>query len=77
MIVDKLDALGLTDWKLIEFFDTGQKELYNLADDISEQNDLADENLQKVAELQELLATWREDAGARIPGGQQGGAILS
>ena len=64
-------------WKLIEFFDSGQKELYNLADDISEQNNLAGKNLQKVAELQELLVAWREDAGARIPGGRQGGAIPS
>ena len=29
------------DWKLIEFFDTGAVELYNLKDDIGEQHDLA------------------------------------
>jgi arylsulfatase A-like enzyme len=61
-------------WKLIEFFDTGRMELYNLADDIGEQNNLAGKNAQKVAELQELLVAWRKDVGARIPSGQQGGA---
>ncbi len=58
-------------WKLIEFFDSGQKELYNLADDIGEQNNLADKDPQKVADLQKLLAAWRKDVGAKIPGGQQ------
>jgi arylsulfatase A-like enzyme len=60
-------------WKLIEFFDTGRKELYDLADDISEQNNLAGKNPQKVTELHELLVAWRKDVGARIPSGQQGG----
>ncbi len=58
-------------WKLIEFFDSGQKELYDLADDIGEQNDLAGKNPQKAAELQKLLAAWRKDVGVRIPDGQQ------
>jgi arylsulfatase A-like enzyme len=57
-------------WKLIEFFDTGEKELYNLEKDISEENNLADKNPEKAAELQELLAVWRKDVGAKIPGGQ-------
>lgn len=60
-------------WKLIEFFDTGRTELYNLADDISERNDLAGKNPQMVTELHELLATWRKGVGAKIPRGQQGG----
>jgi len=59
-------------WKLIEFFDTGGKELYNLADDVGEKNNLADANPEKAAELQELLVTWREDVRTRIPPGQQG-----
>jgi arylsulfatase A-like enzyme len=59
-------------WKLIEFFDTGQKELYNLADDIGEQNNLASKHPEKVAELYGLLKAWRNDVGAKIPEGQSG-----
>lgn len=60
-------------WKLIEFFDTGQKELYNLADDIGEQNNLAKGNPDKLAELGQLLAAWRQEVDAKIPRGQQSG----
>ncbi|MBC8471275.1 MAG: sulfatase [Planctomycetes bacterium] len=53
-------------FKLIEFFDTGQVELYNLADDISEQHNLALELPDKVNDLQKLLAKWRTEVGAKI-----------
>jgi len=65
-------AVRKGDWKLIEYFDTGQKELYNLANDISERNNLAGTNLEKIAELQDLLKAWRKDVGAKIPDGQSG-----
>jgi len=63
-------AVRKGDWKLIEYYDTGQKELYNLGDDISEKNNLADKNPEKVTELQGLLKAWRKDVGAKIPSGQ-------
>lgn len=53
------------DWKLIEFFDDGHKELYNLKDDPGEQNDLAQKNGAKVAELEKELAAWRKSVGAQ------------
>jgi len=65
-------AVRKGNWKLIEYFDTGQKELYNLADDIGEINNLASNNPEKVSELQGLLKTWRKDVGAKIPSGQSG-----
>ena len=65
-------AIRKGDWKLIEFFDTGQKELYNLADDISENNNLAGTNPEKVAELLGLLKAWRKEVGAKIPEEQSG-----
>ena len=65
-------AVRKGDWKLVEFFDVGRKELYNLADDMSEKNNLAGKNHEKVAELQGLLKAWRKDVGAKIPGGQSG-----
>ena len=68
-------AIRKGQWKLIEFFDVGRKELYNLADDIGEQDNLADKNPQKVSELHKLLVAWRKDVAARIPSGQQGGTM--
>lgn len=55
------------DWKLIEFFDDGHNELYNLKDDIGEQNNLAQKYPAKVAELKKALADWRKSVGAEGP----------
>jgi arylsulfatase A len=60
-------AIRQGDWKLIEFFDTGEVELYNLADDIGETQDLAKSMPAKAAELKKRLADWRISAGADIP----------
>ncbi len=56
------------DWKLIEWFEEGRGlELYNLKDDIGEQNNLAATNPGKRMELYTLLQNWRQDVGARLP----------
>ena len=55
------------DWKLIEFFEDGRLELYNLKDDIGEQHNVADANPAKVKELQAKLVAWREKVGAKMP----------
>ena len=55
------------DWKLIEFFEDGRRELYNLRDDISEDHDLASERPDQVERLAKMLAAWRDDVEARIP----------
>ncbi|MHC4323300.1 MAG: sulfatase [Planctomycetota bacterium] len=65
-------AVRKGDWKLIEYFETGARELYNLADDISEKENLASRNPEKAAELRGLLKAWRKDVGAKIPDGQSG-----
>ena len=59
-------AIRKGNFKLIEFFDTGQIELYNIADDISEQHNLASDMPDKATELQKLLAKWRNEVGAKI-----------
>ena len=64
-------AIRQGNFKLIEFFDTGQVELYNLDDDISEEHNLAMELPDKVTELQKRLAKWRAEVGASIPAGQE------
>lgn len=60
-------AIRRDDWKLIEFFETGTAELYNLAADPGETTDLAGRELERVAALRSQLAKWREGVGARMP----------
>ncbi len=63
-------AIRKGEWKLIEFFDTGETELYNLAQDPSEQHNLATEEPARRRELLEALHTWQHSVGATIPEGQ-------
>jgi arylsulfatase A-like enzyme len=60
-------AIRQGSFKLIEYFDKDTVELYNLADDIAEQNNLAQKLPKKAAELQKRLKTWRRDVGAKVP----------
>lgn len=60
-------AMRLGDWKLVEWFESGRAELYNLAQDPSERNDLARENPDKLHALQKLLESWRREVGAKMP----------
>jgi len=60
-------AIRHGDWKLIESFDTGESELFSLADDRSEQRNLADEKPEVVRDLKARLIAWRESVGVRIP----------
>ncbi|MBD3182308.1 sulfatase-like hydrolase/transferase [Candidatus Poribacteria bacterium] len=55
------------DYKLIEFFEDGKLELYNLVEDEKEDNNLAQDMPQKTKELHEMLVDWRESVNARIP----------
>jgi arylsulfatase A len=56
------------DWKLIEYLDgSGNIELYHLAADIGEKNNLADEKKGRVADLKKKLQQWRQDVIARMP----------
>jgi arylsulfatase A-like enzyme len=60
-------AIRRGDYKLIERLDDGSIELYNLANDIGEANNLADENPALAAELRRRLHSWRKDSGAKMP----------
>ena len=48
------------DWKIIEFFDTGEIELYNLKEDLGEKNNLYASSPGKANELQKKLIAWRD-----------------
>ncbi len=55
------------DWKLIEFFEDGHLELYNLALDPGEQYNFASSFQDKAEELLDKLRRWRESVNARMP----------
>ncbi len=60
-------AIREGDWKLIEYFDTGELELYNLAKDIGEKKNLASQNAKLAARLKEKLHIWRKEVKAAMP----------
>ncbi|NLS94127.1 MAG: sulfatase [Planctomycetaceae bacterium] len=64
---DPAGAIREGDWKLIEFFQDGRLELYNLAADIGESDSLASQMPDKARDLQRKLAAWREKVGAEMP----------
>jgi arylsulfatase A-like enzyme len=55
------------DWKLIEWYEDGALELYNIPQDIGERRNLSAENPDKVKELHAKLIAWRKEAGALMP----------
>jgi len=60
-------AIRSGDWKLIEFFEDNRLELYNLADDIGEANNLAEKMPEKTRELHDRLVAWRKEVNAPVP----------
>lgn len=55
------------DWKLMEFFEDGRLELYNLRSDLGETKNLAAENPEKAKALHEKLIAWRKSVSAKMP----------
>ena len=60
-------AVRQGDYKLIEFFEDGHVELYNLARDIGEKHDLVEKLPEKTKQLHAMLKTWRRQVGAKLP----------
>ncbi|MBE0544510.1 MAG: sulfatase [Verrucomicrobia bacterium] len=60
-------AIHAGDFKLLEFFETGRVELYNLRDDMGETTDLATRLPAKAKELRSRLAAWRKEINAPMP----------
>lgn len=64
---DPYSVVRKGDWKLIRFHDPESMELFDLANDLGEQDDLAAIHSEKARELSELLDGLLRDAGARLP----------
>ena len=54
-------------WKLIEWYETGRSELYNLHEDVSESFDRSAACPERAAALQDRLRAWRDEIGAGMP----------
>lgn len=60
-------AIRQGDWKLIEWLEDQRIELYNLAKDLGEQTDLAEQEPARAAAMREALHRWQRDVGAKFP----------
>ena len=59
-------AIREGDWKLIEFFEDGNLELFDLKNDPTERNNLAKDKPEKAADLYEKLKEWRVSVNAQM-----------
>jgi arylsulfatase A-like enzyme len=59
-------AIRSGDWKLIEFYETGRRELYNVKEDPSESRNRAAENPEIVERLAAKLHAWLKETGAQM-----------
>ena len=55
------------DWKLIQYYETDEIELFNVSEDISERKDLSKEYPAKTKQLLKLLTKWKKRTKAPVP----------
>jgi arylsulfatase A-like enzyme len=60
-------AIRMGKWKLIEWFETGRLELYNLQQDIGESTDLSQSHPEQRSRLHHAMQEWRRNVKAPIP----------
>ena len=60
-------AIRRGDWKLIEFYESDETELYNLADDLTESKNVAEQYPQVRDRLKAELTRWQREMGAKMP----------
>jgi arylsulfatase A-like enzyme len=60
-------AVRSGEWKLIEFYEEGRRELFHVAKDVSESRNLAEQEPERVRELAAKLDEWRKSVGTLIP----------
>ena len=54
------------DWKLIKYYETDEVELFNIREDISEKNNVAQQQPKQVKKLLKELTAWQKDTKAPI-----------
>jgi hypothetical protein len=61
------------DWKLLERYEDGRVQLYNLKSDVGERTDLASKHPDRVAAMRKRLHAWYKDVDAKFLRGKPGG----
>ena len=64
--VEPGSAVRLEDYKLIDNFEKGRQELYDLGKDLAETTDISASNPEKTKELFKLLEDWRDKTNAKM-----------
>ena len=59
-------AVRYDDYKLIEYFENGTVQLFNVKKDLGERFDLSQTEPEKVKEMKEMLHQWRKKTGAQM-----------
>ncbi len=59
-------AIRMGHWKLVERYEDGRVHLYNLKNDISEQDDVKEGNEERVKEMRAKLHAWYRDTDAKF-----------
>jgi arylsulfatase A-like enzyme len=60
-------AIRSGQYKLIEYFENGTVQLFDLENDIGERNDLAESQPEIVHRLKKMLQDWRNEVDAKMP----------
>lgn len=66
-------AIRVGDWKLVENYENGAVELYNLKQDVGEKTDLAASEPVRVRDLRAKLHAWYREVGAKFLRAKDGG----
>lgn len=59
-------AIRMDNWKLLERYENGRVQLYNLAEDLGEQNDLSETQADRVQSMRSKLHDWYQQVGAKF-----------
>ena len=62
-----VSAIRFEDWKLLEYYEDGRTELYDLSEDPGESRDVSAEAPERAADLKRRLHVWLEETGAQLP----------
>lgn len=60
-------AIRKDDWKLVYYYETGKKELFNIPEDIGEKNDVSAQHPKLVAQLSKELGEYLRKVGGQRP----------
>ena len=55
------------DYKLLEYFENGTVQLFDLKKDIGEQNDISESKPEITKKLLKMLKDWRREVDAKMP----------